>query len=129
MSPSVNAMLNCIDKALAERDNNLKKFCQSLDKDIAELGRELKEVKRDSQVNSYHIKVHLQLQFLMLVISGSRLQLPIQLKIHYSCYKLLLWVPRSLNCDFQYLTIGNLVLLNGCNRDFVCFCVVWPVKC
>jgi hypothetical protein len=54
-------MLNCIDKALAERDNNLKKFCQSLDKDIAELGRELKEVKRDSQVtenNCFHNVVH-----------------------------------------------------------------------
>ena len=39
-----------IDKVSAERDSNIKKFCQSLDKDIAELGRELKEIKSQANV-------------------------------------------------------------------------------
>jgi len=42
--------MNAIDKVSAERDSNIKKFCQSLDKDIAELGRELKEIKSQANV-------------------------------------------------------------------------------
>ena len=43
-------MRNAIDKALAERDANIDKFCTHLDKDIAELGKEVKEVKQEAQV-------------------------------------------------------------------------------
>ena len=49
LSASINAVLNCIDKALADRDSNVDKFCTHLDKDIAELGKEVKEVKQESQ--------------------------------------------------------------------------------
>jgi len=42
--------MNAIDKASAERDLNIKRFCQSLDKDIAELNRELKEIKSQANV-------------------------------------------------------------------------------
>ncbi len=42
-------MLNAIDKSLAERDQNLDKFCTHLDKDIQVLNKEVKEVKRESQ--------------------------------------------------------------------------------
>jgi len=41
---------NAIDKALAERDANIDKFCTHLDKDIAELAKEVKEVKQEAQV-------------------------------------------------------------------------------
>lgn len=41
---------NAIDKSLAERDQNVDKFCTSLDKDIADLGKELKQVKQEAQV-------------------------------------------------------------------------------
>ncbi len=46
-------MLNAIDKSLAERDANVDKFCNHLDKDIAELAKEVKEVKQESQVSSH----------------------------------------------------------------------------
>jgi len=54
LGPSINNVLNCIDKALAERDQNVDKFCNLLDKDITELGKEVKEVKRESQVSNQH---------------------------------------------------------------------------
>ena len=41
--------MNAIDKSLAERDQNVDKFCSHLDKDIAELSKEVKEVKQESQ--------------------------------------------------------------------------------
>ena len=41
---------NAIDKALAERDSNLDKFCSSLDKDIAILNKQVKKVKQEAQV-------------------------------------------------------------------------------
>lgn len=41
---------NAIDKSLAERDANVDKFCVSLDKDIAVLGKEVKQVKQEAQV-------------------------------------------------------------------------------
>lgn len=44
------AVRNAIDKALAERDGNLEKFCISLDKDIALLSKEVKKVKQEAQV-------------------------------------------------------------------------------
>ena len=50
LAPSINAVLNVIDKASAERDSNVRKFCQSLDKDIVELGKELKEIKSQANV-------------------------------------------------------------------------------
>jgi len=51
LSPSINNVLNCIDKALAERDANVDKFCTHLDKDISELAKEVKEIKQESQVS------------------------------------------------------------------------------
>ena len=46
----MGAVRNSIDKSLAERDQNVDKFCSSLDKDIADLGKEVKQVKQDAQV-------------------------------------------------------------------------------
>lgn len=45
LMPSITRVRNAIDKALAERDGNVDKFCVRLDKDIAELSREVKEVR------------------------------------------------------------------------------------
>ena len=47
--PSMSAVRNAIDKSLAERDANVDRFCTSLDKDIEELGKEVKEVKQEAQ--------------------------------------------------------------------------------
>ncbi|CAD5112359.1 DgyrCDS1592 [Dimorphilus gyrociliatus] len=49
LNPSINNVLNSIDKSLAERDMNVDKFCKHLDKDIEDLNKELKEVKQESQ--------------------------------------------------------------------------------
>ncbi|XP_013408536.1 dynein heavy chain 6, axonemal [Lingula anatina] len=49
LNPSVTNVRNAIDKSLAERDANVDKFCTHLDKDIAELAKEVKEVKQEAQ--------------------------------------------------------------------------------
>jgi hypothetical protein len=54
LTPSINNVLSCIDKALAERDHNVEAFCSHLDKDIAELMKEVKDVKQEAQVTSCH---------------------------------------------------------------------------
>ena len=41
LTPSVNNMLQAIDKSLADREANVEKFCAHLDKDIATLGKEV----------------------------------------------------------------------------------------
>lgn len=50
LKPSVMAVRNAIDKSVGERDGSIEKFCRSLDKDIAELNKEVKDVKQQSQV-------------------------------------------------------------------------------
>ncbi|CAE1329167.1 DNAH [Acanthosepion pharaonis] len=45
LDSSINNVRNAIDKALADRDCNLNKFCAHVDQDIAELNKEVKEVK------------------------------------------------------------------------------------
>ncbi|BFZ25685.1 hypothetical protein BsWGS_28724 [Bradybaena similaris] len=49
LHPSIITVRNAIDKALTERDSNIDKFCNHLDKDIAELVKEVKEVKQEAQ--------------------------------------------------------------------------------
>ena len=49
LGASISSVLNCIDKSMAERDQNVDRFCAHLDKDIGELSREVKEVKTESQ--------------------------------------------------------------------------------
>ncbi|KAG9480610.1 hypothetical protein GDO78_012200 [Eleutherodactylus coqui] len=49
LKPSILGVRNAIDKAVGERDSSIEKFCRSLDKDIAELNREVKAVKHQSQ--------------------------------------------------------------------------------
>ena len=41
LTPSVNNMLQAIDKSLADRDANIEKFCAHLDKDIASLSKKV----------------------------------------------------------------------------------------
>ncbi|XP_071825285.1 dynein axonemal heavy chain 6-like isoform X2 [Apostichopus japonicus] len=49
LSPSVNAVRDGIDKAVGERDAKIDHFCNHMDKDIAELNKEVKSVKQESQ--------------------------------------------------------------------------------
>ena len=51
LKPSMNGVRNSIDKSLAERDQNVDKFCSALDRDIADLGKQVKQVKQAAQVN------------------------------------------------------------------------------
>lgn len=50
LSPLVNAVRDGIDKAVGERDAKIDHFCNHMDKDIAELNKEVKSVKQESQV-------------------------------------------------------------------------------
>ncbi|EDO31800.1 predicted protein [Nematostella vectensis] len=49
LRPTVTAVRNVIDKSLAERDSNIDKFCTCMDKDIVQLGKDVKEVKQKAQ--------------------------------------------------------------------------------
>nr|XP_015200901.1 PREDICTED: dynein heavy chain 6, axonemal [Lepisosteus oculatus] len=49
LKPSITAVQNVIDKAAGERDANVDKFCQHLDKDILELNKEVKKLKEQAQ--------------------------------------------------------------------------------
>jgi len=49
----MNAVRNAIDKSLAERDQNVDRFCSALDKDIADLGKQVKQVKQAAQVSYF----------------------------------------------------------------------------
>ena len=55
LNPSVSAVRNAIDKAVGERDANIDKFCNHLDKDIAELTKDVRSVKQESQVREGEI--------------------------------------------------------------------------
>lgn len=44
---------NSIDKALTERDSNINKFCTLLDKDIASLTEQVRDIKAEAQVNIF----------------------------------------------------------------------------
>ncbi|KAL3884515.1 hypothetical protein ACJMK2_024650, partial [Sinanodonta woodiana] len=57
LNPSITNVRNAIDKSLTERDANIDKFCTHLDKDIAELSKEVKEVKQEAQ-NPIILDVH-----------------------------------------------------------------------
>lgn len=50
LNPSVNAVRDGIDKAVGERDAKIDQFCNHMDKDIAELNKDVKSVKQESQV-------------------------------------------------------------------------------
>ena len=45
-----------VDKAASNREQYVDKFCNNLDRDITELGKEVKEIKNQAQVH-----VHAQL--------------------------------------------------------------------
>ncbi|EDV29711.1 uncharacterized protein TRIADDRAFT_18356 [Trichoplax adhaerens] len=49
LAPSITAVRNAIDKAVSDRDANLEKFCDHLDKDISELRLEVNQIKSKAQ--------------------------------------------------------------------------------
>ncbi|XP_069482525.1 dynein axonemal heavy chain 6 [Ambystoma mexicanum] len=49
LQPSITGVRNAIDKSFGERDGSIEKFCRSLDQDILELNREVKDVKQKAQ--------------------------------------------------------------------------------
>ena len=53
MRPAMNGLRMSVDKAVSNREQNISKFCAHLDKDIEELGKEVKEIKNIAQVSEY----------------------------------------------------------------------------
>ena len=51
MRPAMNGLRMSVDKAVSNREQNISKFCAHLDKDIEELGKEVKEIKNIAQVS------------------------------------------------------------------------------
>lgn len=45
---------SAVDKAVSNRETYVNKFCFNLDKDITELGKEVKEIKTEGQVWRYY---------------------------------------------------------------------------
>ncbi len=44
-----------VDKAASNREQYVDKFCNNLDRDITELGKEVKEIKNQAQVHAQYI--------------------------------------------------------------------------
>ena len=57
-----------VDKAASNREQYVDKFCNNLDRDITELGKEVKEIKNQAQV---HINVLYNFEALLHVIAYS----------------------------------------------------------
>ncbi|KAL4640265.1 dynein heavy chain 6, axonemal [Arapaima gigas] len=49
LKPSITSVHNAIDKAVGERDANVDKFCQHLQRDIADLNSEVSRMKQQAQ--------------------------------------------------------------------------------
>ncbi|XP_018593809.2 dynein heavy chain 6, axonemal [Scleropages formosus] len=49
LRPSIISVHNAIDKAVGERDANVEKFCQHLQRDILDLNREVSRIKQQAQ--------------------------------------------------------------------------------
>jgi dynein heavy chain len=47
LMPSISSIRNAVDKAVGERDRSIDQFCTHLDKDIAKLNKEVKEIKEE----------------------------------------------------------------------------------
>ena len=50
LRPEVMRLRSAVDKAVSDREKYVDKFCNHLDRDIVELGKEVKEIKNQSQV-------------------------------------------------------------------------------
>ena len=50
LRPEVTRFHSAVDKAMSNRDQYINKFCSCLDRDILELGKEVKEIKNLAQV-------------------------------------------------------------------------------
>ena len=50
LRPEVTRFYTAVDKAVSNRDQYINKFCSSLDRDITELEKEVKEIKNKAQV-------------------------------------------------------------------------------
>ena len=59
----MNGVRNAIDKSLAERDQNVDRFCSALDRDIEDLGKQVKQVKQAAQVHFFIQLLQLSLLF------------------------------------------------------------------
>ena len=53
LRPEVNRLRTAVDKGTSNREQYVHKFCTQLDKDIAELDKEAKEIKNEAQVYTY----------------------------------------------------------------------------
>ena len=52
LRPEVNRLRTAVDKATSNREQYVHKFCTQLDRDIAELDKEAKEIKNEAQVST-----------------------------------------------------------------------------
>lgn len=53
LRPEVNRLRTAVDKGTSNREQYVHKFCTQLDKDIAELDKEAKEIKNEAQVSGH----------------------------------------------------------------------------
>ena len=56
LRPAVSSLRSSVDKAVSQREQNIQKFCAHLDKDIEDLGREVKEIKNQAQVGLLRVQ-------------------------------------------------------------------------
>ena len=58
LRPEVLRLRTAVDKATSNREQYVDKFCRNVDKDIFELGKEVKGIKNQGLVRAEHLSVH-----------------------------------------------------------------------
>lgn len=46
----MQGLRSSVDRVVSQREQYISKFCRHLDRDIAELGKEVKDIKNEAQV-------------------------------------------------------------------------------
>ena len=65
LRPAVSSLRSSVDKAVSQREQNIQKFCAHLDKDIEELGREVKDIKNQAQVSLSTLRTYVRYSMLV----------------------------------------------------------------
>ena len=53
LKPAVQAVRSSVDRVVSSREQYIDKFCRNLDRDITDLGKEVKDIKNEAQVKRY----------------------------------------------------------------------------
>lgn len=69
----MQGLRSSVDRVVSQREQYISKFCRHLDRDIAELGKEVKDIKNEAQVTqSISTTIIIHMIFLESINTGWR---------------------------------------------------------